>query len=96
MRPAFPIFSRCPWAFCNFFTTSATETDEDPDEKDVTERWARFGQDDHIRMYAKDDFLARLAKGGFQITALGSDAFSAGTFTKHGITDKSVLYIGRK
>jgi SAM-dependent methyltransferase len=75
---------------------TATETDEDPDEKDVTERWARFGQDDHIRMYAKDDFLARLAKGGFQITALGSDAFSAGTFTKHGITDKSVLYIGRK
>ncbi|MFK7698663.1 methyltransferase domain-containing protein [Pseudomonas caspiana] len=75
---------------------TATETDEDPDEKSVDERWARFGQDDHVRMYTKHDFIARLEKGGFQVDALGTQAFGEGVFKQHGITEQSVLYIGRK
>jgi SAM-dependent methyltransferase len=73
-----------------------SETDEDPDEKSEDERWARFGQGDHVRMYAKDDYVARLRKGGFRVDALSTDAFGAGTFKQHGITEQSVLYIGRK
>jgi SAM-dependent methyltransferase len=75
---------------------TATETDEDPDEQNVDERWARFGQDDHVRMYARHDFIARLQHGGFAVDALGSDAFGPGVFKRHGITEQSVLYIGRK
>lgn len=72
------------------------ETDEDPNEKSVDERWARFGQDDHVRMYAKEDFLERLQSGGFAIETFGSASFGRGVFRKHGITDTSVLYIGGK
>lgn len=75
---------------------TALETDEDPLEKSIDERWARFGQDDHVRLYAKNDFVKRLVNGGFHVTSLGSDSFGEGTFTKHGITEKSVLYIGNK
>ncbi|WP_122665699.1 class I SAM-dependent methyltransferase [Pseudomonas viridiflava] len=73
-----------------------TETDEDPTEQSVDERWARFGQDDHVRLYAKQDFITRLKKGGFQVDELGTESFGSGTFKKHGITEQSVLYIGRK
>ncbi|AHF68541.1 MULTISPECIES: class I SAM-dependent methyltransferase [Pseudomonas] len=75
---------------------TATTTDEDPDEENVDERWARFGQDDHVRMYAKHDFVTRLETAGFQIDALGTQAFGDGVFKQHGITEQSVLYIGRK
>ncbi|KFE48873.1 class I SAM-dependent methyltransferase [Pseudomonas congelans] len=75
---------------------TATETDEDPDEPSVDERWARFGQDDHVRMYARHDFLARLEQAGFHVDALGTGAFGEGVFKQHGITEQSVLYIGRK
>ncbi|WNW11171.1 methyltransferase domain-containing protein [Pseudomonas sp. DTU_2021_1001937_2_SI_NGA_ILE_001] len=71
-------------------------TDEDPDERSEDERWARFGQDDHVRMYAKHDFVARLRHGGFHVEALDTLAFGAGTFREHGITEQSVLYVGRK
>lgn len=72
------------------------ETDEDPTVTDVSERWRRFGQDDHVRMYARDDYLARLQRAGFQVQALDSAAFGAGVFRHHGISEQSVLYIGRK
>jgi Methylase involved in ubiquinone/menaquinone biosynthesis len=76
--------------------TTATVTDEDPDEENEDERWARFGQDDHVRMYARSDFLKRLHTAGFQIDALGTQTFGEGVFKQHGITEQSVLYIGRK
>lgn len=43
---------------------TAQVTDEDPDETDVNVRWSRFGQDDHIRMYAKHDYMSRVREGG--------------------------------
>lgn len=76
--------------------TTIRETDEGPDEESIDERWARFGQDDHVRMYAKEDFLARLCGSGFTVDSLGSSSFGEGVFKKHGITDTSVLYVGRK
>lgn len=74
--------------------TTIGETDEDPNEKSVDERWARFGQDDHVRMYAKEDFLERLLSGGFGIEPFDSASFGEGVFRKHGIASRSVLYIG--
>lgn len=71
-------------------------TDEDPAVDDVNERWRRFGQDDHVRMYAREDYLARLRRGGFEVLELDSATFGEGVFRQHGITEQSVLYIGRK
>ncbi|MEE4717533.1 methyltransferase domain-containing protein [Pseudomonas alliivorans] len=75
---------------------TASDTEEDPDESSVDERWARFGQDDHVRMYARHDFVSRLEASGFTVDALDSNAFGEGIFRQHGITDQSVLYVGRR
>lgn len=76
--------------------TTITETDEDPALDSTEERWRRFGQDDHVRMYARDDFVRRLERNGFAIHALGAEVFGKETFRRYGITEQSVLYIGRK
>lgn len=75
---------------------SLDATDEDPEEHRIQERQRRFGQDDHVRMYSKKDFIARLEAGGFRIEALDQQFFGDTTFREHGITPRSVLYIGRK
>lgn len=75
---------------------TAKYTDEDPEELDVNVRWARFGQDDHVRMYAKDDYMARIREGGFELLELDSQSFGPGVFRRHGITEQSILYIGTK
>ena len=72
------------------------QIDEDPSVTDVSERWRRFGQDDHVRLYSKQGFLSRVQEAGLKVNQLGRDHFGNGAFTKHGITDRSVLYIVEK
>jgi hypothetical protein len=72
-----------------------SKTDEDPSVTDVNERWRRFGQDDHIRMYERSDFLKRLQAGGFQMKSLDATTFGREIFQQCGITEQSVLYIGQ-
>ena len=43
------------------------EIDEDPFETDESERWRRFGQHDHVRVYSKEGFLKRARDAGFFI-----------------------------
>ena len=72
------------------------QIDEDPDVTDVAERWRRFGQDDHIRLYSKTGFVARLEAAGFVVNQLDADYFGRDVFKKHGIGEKSVLYLVEK
>lgn len=76
--------------------TTATRTDEDPGVSDTNQRWIRFGQGDHVRMYCKHDFTGRLRASGWTIAELGAGAFGEGAFRRHGITERSVLYVGSK
>jgi SAM-dependent methyltransferase len=71
-------------------------TSEDANLPDPAERVRRFGQDDHLRLYARQDFIDRLSDAGFQISQLGMTHFGRDKFTKYGITETSVLYICRK
>lgn len=73
-----------------------TTTDEDPSITDIPTRWKRFGQDDHIRLYARKDYIARLEEAGFKVDQLGMDYFGKEEFEKHGIDPRSILYIVRK
>jgi SAM-dependent methyltransferase len=68
-------------------------TDEDPTATDRLERMRRFGQDDHVRLYAKADFLRRLEGVGFTVELLGQDHFGAEAFELHGISPGSMLYV---
>jgi SAM-dependent methyltransferase len=75
---------------------TADEIDEDPSVTDPAERWRRFGQDDHVRLYSKGGFLSRVCEAGFAVRQLGQGYFGSETFRRHGITDRSVLYIVEK
>jgi SAM-dependent methyltransferase len=72
------------------------EIDEDPSVTDPAERWRRFGQGDHVRLYSKSGFLARVREAGFDVHQLGREHFGGETFERHGITEQSVLYVVEK
>jgi SAM-dependent methyltransferase len=72
------------------------EIDEDPSVTDPAERWRRFGQDDHVRLYSKDGFLQRVRQAGFSIRELGQEYFGRNRFWKYGIGERSILYIVKK
>ena len=74
----------------------AKEIDEDPAVTDVGERWRRFGQDDHVRLYTKTGFIERVKNAGFTLQQYGIDFFGAGIFQRCGITPQSVLYVVEK
>jgi SAM-dependent methyltransferase len=46
------------------------ETIEDPSVKDENERIRLFGQRDHVRMYAADDYQKRLQAAGFDVSVI--------------------------
>lgn len=71
---------------------SLPETDEDPDAS-ITDRWARFGQDDHVRLYAKQDFMDRIKKAGFILKTLGKEFFGSIQLKLFGLPETSVLYV---
>ena len=72
------------------------EIDEDPTISDIGERWRRFGQDDHVRLYSKQGFIQRVKDAGFVINALGVEYFGRQELIKYGITPQSVLYVVEK
>jgi len=72
------------------------EIDEDPLLVDIAERWRRFGQNDHVRMYSKNGLVERAKRAGFVVSQYGQEFFGMDVFKKHGISDKSILYIVEK
>lgn len=70
--------------------------DEDPKVTDPSERWRRFGQDDHVRLYNKSGFMERVEEAGFTLYQLGKDYFGETYFSKYGITSQSILYLAEK
>ena len=69
---------------------------EDPTITDIGERWRRFGQDDHIRLYSKKGFIERVEGTGFTIDQYGVDYFGEDAFFLYGISLRSILYIVEK
>lgn len=73
-----------------------SEIDEDFTITDIGERWRRFGQDDHLRVYSKNGYMNRIKESGFKLMELTSDYFGEFELQKNGITKTSVLYLGLK
>lgn len=59
-------------------------------------RWQKFGQGDHLRLYAKNGFMELLGSSGLSVDALDSSFFGPEIFRKNGIAEGSVLYVVRK
>jgi predicted SAM-dependent methyltransferase len=55
-----------------------------------------FGQADHVRLYAKEQFIERLESVGFKVKLYAANDFAKELFQKTGISQKSVLYIVEK
>ena len=72
------------------------QVDEDPNLTDEAERWRRFGQHDHVRLYSKPGLLERLRQAGFNVAELGVSHFGAGTFDQLAIVRGSILYIASR
>jgi SAM-dependent methyltransferase len=75
---------------------SLLATIEDIHLNDPAERIRRFGQDDHLRLYARQDFIQKLSEPGFAVDQLGMTFFGPDVLFRHGITQSSVLYVCRK
>lgn len=75
---------------------SLDRIDEDPTVVDEGERWRRFGQHDHVRIYSKNGFIERVAESGFRIHQYGKEFFGEDLFSSAGITSQSVLYVVEK
>ncbi len=73
--------------------TQFDESIEDPCATTDADRWRLFGQGDHVRLYAKQDFLRRIARSGFSVRRYGVDYFGSDTFSQCGITPSSTLYV---
>ncbi len=68
-------------------------TIEDPTAKSDAERWRLFGQNDHVRLYAHDDYVCRLERSGFLVHQYDENHFGAGVFKRLGLKSTSILYI---
>ena len=69
-----------------------TVTDEDPDCADEAERIRRFGQNDHIRAYAKADFISRLEESGFAVEQVKVDSFGDEA-SRNGLQESATVYV---
>ena len=71
-------------------------TIEDPSKVTEADRWKYFGQNDHVRIYAHDDYIKKLEDNGFLVDQLDIKYFGERVFTLLGLKDTSILYIVRK
>jgi SAM-dependent methyltransferase len=69
------------------------QVDEDPSVTDEPERWRRFGQNDHVRLYSKKGLLERIRQAGFEVAELGGAHFGVKRLEPLAILRASVLYV---
>lgn len=69
---------------------------EDPSIKDEAGRWKHYGQNDHVRLYAHDDYVNKIRSHGFRVEELGIEYFGEETFSSLGLKSTSILYVVSK
>lgn len=72
------------------------KTVEDSSVKDEAGRWRLYGQNDHVRLYAHDDFVNKIRSHGFHVEELGERYFGEEIFRSLGLKRTSILYVVSK
>lgn len=72
------------------------ETVEDPSHTTDALRLQFYGQEDHVRLFTREDFLNRLINSGFNVKELRSSDFDSIEIKKNAISDNSILYVCEK
>lgn len=75
---------------------SLTHTLYDPAKTSEAERWHHYLQGDHVRAYARADYVAALECAGFRVLQLGRKELGEQNFRRHAIGERSVLYVVEK
>lgn len=71
-----------------------TGIDEDPSVVDIGERWRRFGQDDHVRLYSREGFIERIQEAGFECQRFPDASLTAtAMLDRLGLSPTSCLYV---
>jgi SAM-dependent methyltransferase len=52
-----------------------------------------YGQDDHVRLFSRQDFLTRLSATGFKVEQLRPSEFDQMEIRQNAISDNSILYV---
>ena len=71
-------------------------TIEDSSHVTDEERTHYYGQYDHVRLYARKDFLGQIKQAGFSLKEYTTKDFDGSAIQKHAIALNSVLYVGYK
>jgi SAM-dependent methyltransferase len=71
-------------------------TDEDPSAEVAAERDRRFGQWDHVRIYDREDFLARMRRAGFVASLWDPMAACPARAAGLGLNPLELMPIGRR
>jgi 2-polyprenyl-3-methyl-5-hydroxy-6-metoxy-1,4-benzoquinol methylase len=71
-------------------------TIEDPAHTTDALRLKYYGQDDHVRLFARHDFLHRLKNAGFHVDELRPSEFEEKEVRENAISDNSILYVCTK
>lgn len=69
---------------------------EDASVKDEASRWKFYGQNDHVRLYAHDDYVHKIRSHGFQVDELDEQYFGEEIFQSLGLKPTTILYVVRK
>lgn len=72
------------------------QTIEDPLIESESERWRLFGQNDHVRLYSHNDYVARIEEAGFSLRQMTRDDFGEDVFRRLGLQSTSILYVVSK
>lgn len=59
-------------------------------------RWKYFGQNDHVRLYSRGDFIKRIKLAGFEVKTLDINYFGKKTFIEMGLKKSTTLYVAKK
>ncbi len=69
------------------------KTREDSSITDEAGRWRHFGQNDHVRLYAHDDYVRRVTGAGFQLRQFSIADFGSTAFIYMGLKPTSIFYV---
>jgi SAM-dependent methyltransferase len=71
-----------------------TKTDEDPSIDNPSEQLHRFGQEDHVRIYSRSDFIGRAERAGFESLFLSPSMFVG--YSRNAVSPNEGLLIFRR
>jgi SAM-dependent methyltransferase len=98
MRELYRVLKPGGWAMVLApYSTTLAATIEDPSVQSSEERLRRFGQDDHVRIYARGDYLARLTESGFDVEVIPFvDELSTTDRAKYALIGERDIIVARR